>query len=70
MTVWIYVNTSKEVGDEDHLKVFVDEDAAEQSFAEHDPEGVAFEYEVLGMKEAAGWRGLRLLSNCVRAAPI
>ena len=22
MTVWIYVNTSKQVGDKDHLKVF------------------------------------------------
>jgi hypothetical protein len=29
MTVWIYVNTSKEVGDVDHLKVFANEDAAE-----------------------------------------
>jgi hypothetical protein len=22
MTVWIYINSAKEVGDEDHLKVF------------------------------------------------
>jgi hypothetical protein len=28
MTVWIYVDTSKQVGDEDHLKVFASEDAA------------------------------------------
>jgi len=28
MTVLIYVNTSKEVGDPDHLKVFADEVAA------------------------------------------
>ena len=45
MTVWIYVDTSK-VGDKDHLKVFANEDAAEAWFAEHDPEGVAFAYEV------------------------
>ena len=43
-TVWIYINTAKEVGDVDHLKVFANEDAAERWFAEHDPEGVAFEY--------------------------
>lgn len=46
-TVWIYVNTSKEVGDVDHLKVFVDEATAETWLAENDPEGVAFEYQVL-----------------------
>jgi hypothetical protein len=34
------------VGDKDHLKVFANEDAMETWFAEHDPEGVAFEYEV------------------------
>jgi hypothetical protein len=43
----LYVDTSKQVGDPDHLKVFANEDAAEKWFAEHDPEGVAFEYEVL-----------------------
>jgi hypothetical protein len=47
-TVWIYVDTSKEVGDKDHLKVFATEDAAEIWFSEHDPEGVAFEYPVIG----------------------
>ena len=47
MTVWIYINTAKEVGDVDHLKVFASEDAAERWLAEHDPEGVAFEYPVL-----------------------
>jgi hypothetical protein len=47
MTVWIYVNTSKQVGDRDHLKVFATEVAAETWFQENDPEGVAFEYEVL-----------------------
>ena len=46
MTVWIYVDTSKLVGDKDHLRVFATEDAAERWFVEHDPEGVAFAYEV------------------------
>ena len=45
-SVWIYVDTSKQVGDKDHLKVFASEDAAEGWFTENDPEGVAFEYEV------------------------
>ena len=47
MTVLIYVNTPKQVGDPEHLKGFADADAAETWFAENDPEGVAFEYEVL-----------------------
>jgi hypothetical protein len=47
MTVWIYVDTSKQVGDVDHLKVFAREDAANRWFAENDPEGVAFRYEVI-----------------------
>jgi hypothetical protein len=47
MTVLIYVDTSKQVGDPDHLKVFANADAAETWFADNDPEGVAFEYEVL-----------------------
>jgi hypothetical protein len=42
MTVWICVDTSKDVGDKDHLKVFVTEVAAEIWFKENDPEGVAF----------------------------
>ena len=36
------------VGDPDHLKVFANTDAAETWFEENDPEGVAFEYAVLG----------------------
>jgi hypothetical protein len=43
MTVFVYANTSKQVGDKDHLKVFTDEDAAETWSQENDPEGVAFE---------------------------
>jgi len=48
MTVWIYVDTSKQVGDPDHLKVSENADAAEAWIAENDPEGVAFEYPVIG----------------------
>ena len=47
MTVWVYVDTSKQVSDVDHLKVFASEDAAEKWLQENNPEGVAFEYEVL-----------------------
>ena len=47
MTVLVYVNTSKQVGDRDHIKVVASQDAAATWFAENDPEGVAFEYEVL-----------------------
>jgi hypothetical protein len=46
-TVFVYVNTSKQVGDPEHIKVFASTDATETWFAENDPEGVAFEYEVL-----------------------
>ena len=47
MTVFVYVNTSKQVGDVDHLKVFASQDAAAIWFTEDDPEGVALEYKVL-----------------------
>jgi hypothetical protein len=47
-TVWVYADTSKEVGDRDHLKVFATPDAADEWFKENDPEGVAIGYEVLG----------------------
>jgi hypothetical protein len=41
------VDTSKDVGDPDHLKVFATADAADTWLEENEPEGVAFEYEVL-----------------------
>ena len=47
MTVFVYVNTSKQVGDVDYIKVFATTEAAEKWFDENDPEGVAFEYDVL-----------------------
>jgi hypothetical protein len=46
-TVWIYVDTSKDVGDRDYLKVFESEAAADEWLTENDSEGVAFEYDVL-----------------------
>jgi hypothetical protein len=47
MTVFVYVNTSKQVGDPEHIKVFATVHAAGRWFEENDPEGVAFEYPVL-----------------------
>jgi hypothetical protein len=47
MSVWIYVDTNKQVGDADHLKVFATVDAAKDWFKTHDSAGVAFEYGVL-----------------------
>jgi hypothetical protein len=47
VTVRIYVNTSKQVGDPDHIRVVANADAAETWFEENDSEGIAFEYEVL-----------------------
>jgi hypothetical protein len=37
MTVFVYVNTSKQIGEPDHLKVFANADAAETWFEENDP---------------------------------
>jgi hypothetical protein len=52
MTVWIYVDTSKQVGDLEHLKVFESEVVANEWLKDNDPEGVAFEYDVLGSPPA------------------
>jgi hypothetical protein len=48
MTVWIYTNKSKPVGDPDHLKVFADPDIARRWFELFEPNGVAFEFAVIG----------------------
>ena len=47
MTVFVYIDTSKDVGDPNHVKVFASYDAAERWFDENEPDGVAFEYEML-----------------------
>ena len=44
--VWIHTDTSKPVGNADHLKVFKNEAAAEAWFGDHDTEGGAFAYSV------------------------
>jgi hypothetical protein len=37
MTVWIYVDTTKDAGDRDHLKVFASRAAADAWFKANDP---------------------------------
>jgi hypothetical protein len=56
MTVFVYVNTSKQIGDPEHAKVFATADAAAKWFEENNPEGVAFEYDVLERIELAAGR--------------
>ncbi len=46
-TVWIYVDTNKEVGDVDRLKVFATPELADEWFKENDAEAVVFGYEVI-----------------------
>jgi hypothetical protein len=45
---WLVRPRADPVGDSEHVKVFVDEDAANEWFKANDPEGVAFEYPVIG----------------------
>ena len=47
MTVFVYVNASKQFGDPEPVEVFANADAAETWFDENDPKDVAFEYDVL-----------------------
>jgi len=51
-TVWAYVDTSKQVGDAEHIKVFASGDAAQAWLDENDTEGVTFRYEVIRMPES------------------
>jgi hypothetical protein len=48
-----YVDPSKQVGDKDHLKIFASVESAEAWLAENDPEGVAFEHDVIDA--SPGW---------------
>ena len=52
MTVWIYADTSRQVGDADRLKVFETAAAFDRLKDEHDPEGVAFECPVISHEAA------------------
>ena len=45
MTVLIYVDTSKQAGDPDHLKVFANADAAEKWFEENEATQLSRPYE-------------------------
>ena len=47
MSVFVYGDTSNRIGNLEHIKVFANADAAEAWFAKNDPEGAAFEYEVI-----------------------
>jgi len=38
MTVFVYVNTSRQIGDAEHIKLFATREAADIWFAEDDPE--------------------------------
>lgn len=60
-TAWIYLNdfergTQRTIGDPDWAKVFASAEAADRWFDTHDPEGVAWEYEIAGgPREASAW---------------
>lgn len=47
MKVWIYTDTTKSVGDPEHLRVFATIEGAEAWFEQNAPEGAAFEYETI-----------------------
>jgi hypothetical protein len=46
-TVWVYVDTSKVVGDTGQSKVLASLELAKAWFTENDPEGVAFKYSLI-----------------------
>jgi hypothetical protein len=46
-TAWIYVDIRYRAGHPDHLKVFINPVAVDEWCKENDPEGAAFDYEVL-----------------------
>lgn len=60
-TAWIYLNdfdrgTRRTIGDPEWVKVFASADAADRWFDKHDPEGVAWEYEIEGgARQASVW---------------
>jgi hypothetical protein len=55
IAVWIYINTAKEVGDVDHLKVFANEDAANAWFAEKRSGRCSVRISNIGMSQS--WLG-------------
>ena len=47
-TAWIYIDNRYQFGHPDHVKIFASAGAANDWFKKHDPEGCAFEYDVIG----------------------
>jgi hypothetical protein len=47
MKVWIYTDTSKAVGEPEHLKVFATNETARAWFKQSDLKGAAFPYEII-----------------------
>ena len=60
-TAWLYLNDyehgqQRNVGDPEWVKVFASAEAADRWFDKHDPEGVAWEYEVEGgQRQTSVW---------------
>jgi hypothetical protein len=46
-----WISSEQIVGEDDHFKVFANEETAERRFQENVPERVAFVYEVMGPAE-------------------
>jgi hypothetical protein len=69
MTVWIYVDTAKQVGDPDHLKVFASQEAAEGWFAENDPGTAESRPAASGRAGAARGASDHLRRNGAAASP-
>jgi len=53
-TVWVYTDTTRQVGAPIQLIVFADKDAADAWLKEFDRDGLAFEYPVYGREAAKG----------------
>jgi hypothetical protein len=65
MTVFVYVNTSKQVGDAEHVKVFATTDAAETWFEENDkawPLNTRFWNEPVGRRTSYAMLAILLLA--------
>jgi hypothetical protein len=70
MTVLVYVNTSKQVGDVDYIKVFATTDAAETWFEENDGIRVSGVWNCYRVKESdMGFRFSAPKPNRKKVAP-
>ena len=66
--MWADIDINKRIGNPEHIKVFTT-DAAETWFEENDPEGVAFEYEVLTAFSLPTGTACNTLSRSSMVAP-